>query len=120
MIIQSYRDLIAWDKGIDLCRLIYKVTRPFPSSELYGLTSQLRRAAVSVPSNIAEGSGRISTGEFIQSVGHSRGSLYEVETQIEIAYQEQFLDDQCYSDVLLTTNELGKILNGLIRSLERR
>jgi four helix bundle protein len=112
--------LHAWNQSIDLCRLIYEVTRPFPACELYGLTSQLRRAAVSVPSNIAEGSGRISTGEFIQSVGHSRESLYEVETQIEVAHQERFLDDDCYSNVLLTTNELGKMLNGLIRALERR
>jgi four helix bundle protein len=85
MNIKSYRDLVAWQKGIDLCELIYRASAAFPSNEMYGLTSQIRRAAISVPSNIAEGAGRITKGEFIQSVGYARGSLFEVETQLIVA-----------------------------------
>ena len=75
---KSYRNLIPWQKAIDLCEAIYKASSAFPPHEFYGLTSQIRRAAVSVPSNIAEGAGRITKGEFLQSVGHARGSLLEV------------------------------------------
>ncbi len=82
MKIRTYRDLVAWQKGIDLCELIYRASAAFPSHELYGLTSQIRRAAVSVPSNIAEGAGRITNGEFVQALGHARGSLLEIETQL--------------------------------------
>ena len=78
MNIKSYQDLVVWQKGIDLCESVYRVSAAFPIEEVYGLTSQIRRAAVSVPSNIAEGAGRITKGEFIQSVGHARGSLLEV------------------------------------------
>ena len=80
--VQSYRELIAWQKAIDLVTAVYDYTRAFPDSERFGLTSQLRRAAVSVPSNIAEGQRRASTGEFNQFLGHARGSLLEIETQV--------------------------------------
>jgi len=80
--VQSYRELIAWPKAIGLVTAVYDYTRAFPDSERFGLTSQLRRAAVSVPSNIAEGQGRASTGEFNQFLGHARGSLLEIETQV--------------------------------------
>ena len=84
--------MIWWPgKAIDLCDLVYEMTMDFPSCELYGLTSQLRRAAVSVPSNIAEGAGRITTGEFVQSVGYARGSLHEVKTQVIIARRRRYL-----------------------------
>jgi four helix bundle protein len=79
--VQSYRDLISWQKAMDLAEAIYRETRTFPKQELYGITSQLRRAAISIPSNIAEGQGRRSTGEFRQFLGHALGSLLEVETQ---------------------------------------
>jgi four helix bundle protein len=82
--VQSYRDLVAWQKSMDLVVEIYHWTQSFPRTETYGLTSQLRRAAVSIPSNIAEGHDRLSTGEFRQFLGHARGSLVEVETQILI------------------------------------
>ncbi len=85
MSVRSYRDLVAWQKSMALVTDVYRCTRGFPTSEIYGLTAQLRRAAVSVPSNIAEGQGRSSTGEFRQFLGHARGSLLEVETQILIA-----------------------------------
>src|SRR5512141_1943536 len=83
--VRSYRDLIAWQKAIALVTEIYRSTHHFPDHERFGLTSQLRRVAVSVPSNVAEGQGRQSTGEFKQFLGHARGSLLEVETQVFIA-----------------------------------
>jgi four helix bundle protein len=96
---------------------VYRCTQAFPKIETYGLTSQLRRAAVSVPSNIAEGQARLSTGEFRQFLGNARGSLMEVETQVCIARDLGYLD-QNQSDCLLNdTAEVGRILNGLLASL---
>jgi|SRR5271157_444356 len=83
--LRSYRELIAWQKSVDLVTEIYSVTKGFPRDEIYGLTSQLRRSAVSVPTNIAEGQGRATKGEFIQFLCYARGSLFELETQIVIA-----------------------------------
>jgi four helix bundle protein len=83
--VMPYRDLVVWNKAMELVTEIYRVTHNFPKEELFGLMSQLRRAAVSIPSNIAEGKGRISKGEFRQFLGNARGSLAEVETQILIA-----------------------------------
>jgi four helix bundle protein len=119
MSIKSYRDLVAWQKGIDLCELVYRASSQFPREEMYGLISQIRRAAVSVPSNIAEGTGRITKGEFTQSVGHARGSLLEVETQLIVAQRLGYLDSNETDKLLELTNEIGKITNGLIRSLTR-
>ena len=116
---KAYQDLLAWQKGIDLCELIYRASADFPRHELYGLTSQIRRAAVSVPSNIAEGAGRITKGEFIQSIGHARGSLLELETQLIVAQRLGYLDSNRSEDLLETANEVGKLANGLIRSLRR-
>jgi len=99
---------------------VYRCTQTFPKIETYGLTSQLRRAAVSVPSNIAEGQARLSTGEFKQFPGNARGSLMEVETQILIARDLGYLD-QNQSDCLINnTSEVGRILNGLLASLSSR
>jgi four helix bundle protein len=119
MQINSYRDLVVWQKGIDLCEFIYRVSAGFPREEIYGLTSQIRRAAVSVPSNIAEGAGRITSGEFIHSVGYARGSLLEVETQLIVAQRLGYLDNNKTNELLQVTNEIGRIANGLIRSLTR-
>jgi four helix bundle protein len=83
--VRSYRDLVAWQKAMRLVTDVYRCTESFPKAEVYGLTAQLRRAAISVPSSIAEGQGRASTGEFKQFLGHARGSLLEVETQLQIA-----------------------------------
>jgi four helix bundle protein len=90
--VQKYRDLVAWNKAMELVTEIYRVTHNFPKEELFGLMSQLRRAAVSIPSNIAEGKGRLSKGEFRQFLGNARGSLAEVETQILIAQNLSYLD----------------------------
>ncbi len=91
MQLKHYQQLIAWQKAIALVTEIYSATKSFPSDEIYGLTSQLRRAAVSVPSNIAEGQGRATRGEFVQFLCHARGSLYEVETQIVIATNLRYI-----------------------------
>jgi four helix bundle protein len=114
----SYQDLVTWQRGIDLCELIYRASSVFPQHEVYGLTSQIRRAAVSVPSNIAEGAGRITKGEFIQSIGHARGSLLEIETQLIVAQRLGYLDSKETDALLVVTNEVGKLSNGLIRSLK--
>jgi len=88
--VKSYRDLIVWQRSIQACVAVYEFTRGFPSDELYGLRSQLRRAAVSIASNIAEGYGRKSKGEYLQFLGTSRGSNYEVQTQLVIAREMNF------------------------------
>ena len=118
MSIKTYRDLFAWQKGIDLCESIYRASGVFPRYELYGLTSQIRRAAVSVPSNIAEGAGRITNGEFLQGVGHARGSLLEIETQLIIANRLGYLGTTDTDALLEVTTQVGKLVNGLMRSLK--
>ena len=84
-IVRSYRDLELWQTSMELATLVYRLTQEFPREEVYGLTSQLRRAAVSIPSNIAEGQGRLNTGEFKQFLGVAKGSVCELQTQLEIA-----------------------------------
>jgi four helix bundle protein len=118
-IVQSYRDLVVWKKSMILVLDVYRSTQAFPKPETYGLVSQLRRAAVSVPSNIAEGQARLSTGEFKQSLGHARGSLMEVETQILIARELGYLEDEQTKQLLSAAAEVGRILNGLLNSLAR-
>jgi four helix bundle protein len=118
-IIQSYRDLIVWKKSMSLVLNIYRITNAFPKTETYGLVSQLRRAAVSIPSNIAEGQARLSTAEFKQSLGHARGSLMEVETYILLGQELGYLEHDSSESLLAGTAEVGKILNGLLNSLNR-
>ena len=118
--VRSHRDLVVWQKSMALVANIYRCTQAFPKTETYGLTAQLRRAAVSVPSNIAEGQGRISTGEFRQFLGHARGSLLEVETQLSIAQELGFLSQESSEALQLQCAEVSKVLCGLIKSLERR
>ena len=96
---------------------VYRCTQGFPKIETYGLTSQLRRAAVSIPSNIAEGQGRLSTGEFEHFLGNARASLMEVETQVLIAQELGYLDCTKAENLLRATAEVGRILNGLLASL---
>ena len=112
--VQSYRDLVAWKKSMDLVVEIYSSTQGFPRTETYGLISQLRRAAVSIPNNIAEGHDRLSTGEFKQFLGHARGSLVEVETQILISQRLGYLEPSQSANLLERTTEISKILNGLL------
>jgi four helix bundle protein len=100
MPVRSYRDLIAWQKAMDFVVEVYRVTQCFPREEQYGITSQLRRAVVSVPSNIAEGQGRQTTGEFRQFLGHARGSLLEIETQILLSERLHYLEHQAANGLL--------------------
>jgi four helix bundle protein len=117
--VRSYRDLIAWQKAMVLVTDVYRWTACFPKGEIYGLTAQLRRAAISVPSNIAEGQGRVSTGEFKQFLGHARGSLLEVGTQLQIAENLGYLSSERCAVLLGQCSEVGRVLNGLIASLPR-
>ena len=110
----SYRDLIAWQKAKSLALDVYRCTRRFPKDEIYGLSSQMRRAAVSIPSNIAEGKGRYSRKEFLQFLYHARGSLLELQTQLSIARDLDYLDLAAFKSMESRTEELGRILNGLI------
>jgi four helix bundle protein len=110
---RGHRSLVAWQKAMELVTEIYRITRDFPKDELYGLVSQLRRAAVSVPSNLAEGYGRNSRNEFHQFVGVARGSLAEVETQIEIAKNLHYISEESCSELLSRVDEVGRVLTGL-------
>jgi four helix bundle protein len=112
----TYTDLQAWQAAMDLAEEIYRITKSFPKEETYGLTIQLRRAAVSVPSNIAEGKGRSSDKELSQFLCHSRGSLFEIETQINLARRLGYLDESEAEAVLQKTVRVGQLLNGLLRA----
>jgi four helix bundle protein len=115
--VRTFRDLVVWQKAIDLVTEIYRVTQKLPKEEMFGLISQLRRAAVSVPSNIAEGQGRLTEKEFRQFLGNARGSLSEVETQIIIAKNLGYLDESNFKDLSAMIAEVGRVLNGLIASV---
>jgi four helix bundle protein len=112
---QHYRDLIVWQKAIAFVTEIYRITQSFPKDEMYGLTSQIRRAAVSIPSNIAEGQGRLTRGEFRQFLGQARGSYAEVETQLIIASNLGLVQNA--DDLFERLAEVGRLLNGLLNSL---
>ena len=118
--IQSYRDLIAWQKGIDFVLMVYKMVETFPKSEMYSLTNQLKRAAYSIPLNIAEGRGRRSTKTFLHFLDISYGSLAEVETGVEIALRLGYLNPSQSKQLNELSSEIGRILNGLIASLEKQ
>ena len=115
---QYYKDLIAWQKAMDLVAGVYSITECFPSKERFGLTDQMRRAAVSVPSNIAEGQAHFSKLEFRHFLRHARGSLAELETQRLITQRVKYLGEEQAGILLKQVDELGRILNGLIRSIE--
>jgi four helix bundle protein len=116
--LKSYRDLLVWQKGIDLVVVAYKATATFPTSELYGLTSQIRRAAASIPANIAEGYGRGSRKEYLQFLQIAQGSLKELETHFIIAQRLLYLTPSQTERLLADTEELGRMLRGLIQKLK--
>lgn len=118
--LKSYRDLEVWKKSIVWVEQIYLASRSFPQEEKFGLTSQVRRAAVSVPSNIAEGAARTGTGEFLQSLSVASGSLAEVETQLIIANRLGMLSPGEMEKLLNQAEEISKMLGGLKRSLQSR
>jgi four helix bundle protein len=118
MAVRHYRELVAWQRAMDLVELVYKMTRSFPPDELYGLTNQLRRAAVSIPSNIAEGQGRGVGKEFAHHLRIAAGSLNEVETQVLIAQRLGYTDARTVAQVLDVSAEVGRVTNGLMKSLK--
>jgi|ERR1700722_17336655 len=114
---QSYRDLLVWQKSIALAKEIYTLTSQFPSEEKFGLISQLRRAAVSIPSNIAEGQARNTTGEFVQFISYAEGSLAELDTQLMLAVELRFITSEQTHPCAALIDELRRMLNGLRRKL---
>jgi four helix bundle protein len=117
---QHYKDLIAWQKAMDVVAALYDATESFPKREPYSLTDQMRRAAVSIPSNIAEGQAHFSRREFRHFPRHSSGSLAELETQILIAQRRDYLTEAQAAELLKRTREVGRILSGLLNSLKER
>ncbi len=116
--VNSYRDLKVWQKGMDLTEAMYHLTKDFPAEEKFGLVSQIRRAAVSIPANIAEGWGRESRGEYIQFCRIAQGSLKELETHLLLSARVGVIDSHRIDPNLEMTTELGKMLRSLIRSLQ--
>ena len=116
----TYKDLIVWQKSIALVTAIYSLTKTFPTDERFGIVSQLNRAVISVPANIAEGWGRESTKNYLQFLRTSRGSLMEVETLITISGNLKYINDQEYLEINKQIDEVGKILQGLIKSVQQK
>ena len=117
--VRHYKDLIAWQKGMDLVVSVYRLTASFPTDERFGLIAQTRRAAVSVPSNIAEGYGRSSKRDYMRFLGIARGSANELETQLLAASRLGFASQSDTAPVLSLVNETQRIISGLIVSLDR-
>ncbi len=116
----DFRESIVWQKSMDLIVEVYCVTTNFPSEEKFGLTSQIRRAVVSIPSNIAEGFGRKTTPDFIKFLHIARGSLYEFQTQIDASFRLCFVKKEVCDELLNKAKEIEKMTNSLIHSLQKR
>jgi len=119
MKVKNYQELIVWQRAMDLVEEVCSASKSHPREELYGLTSQIRRAAVSVPSNIAEGQGRRTTSDFLRHLSIAYGSLREVETQVLISARLHYLSQGNTNDLLERAGEVGRLLNGLMTSLVR-
>ena len=117
--IKSYRDLETWQKAIELVEEVYEETRSFPKEEIYGLVSQMRRAAVSVASNIAEGQGRDSRNEFLRHLSIAYGSLCELQTQMIISHKLSYFNQQTYERLEGASASVARLINGLANSLRR-
>jgi len=117
---RSYKDLVVWQKGIALAKVVYRITQSFPTGERFGLVAQMRRAAVSIPATIAEGQARHTTGEFIQFISHSEGSLAELDTQLILSRELQFCRDQAETPAFELIEELRRMLNVLRRKFAAR
>ena len=115
---KTYREIICWQKAIALVKSVYKITNNFPQSEQFGLTSQLRRASVSIPSNIAEGFGRGSNKDFRRFLDISRGSLFELQTQLYIAKELEYINNELFKKIFEQSREVERILIGFIKSLK--
>jgi four helix bundle protein len=114
----SFRDLLVWQRAMQMTIGIYRLTEEFPRQEIYGLTSQIRRSAVSVPSNIAEGHGRLSSGEYRQFLGIARGSNFELQTQLEIARALKIGNPKLIDEAEGLSHEVGKMLYATLESLK--
>jgi four helix bundle protein len=114
---RHFRDLIAWQKSMLLVREVYKATADFPHHEIYSLTSQIRRCAVSIPSNIAEGHGRLTDSGLRVFLAQARGSLFELETQLQLAADIGYLQAELASALVKQCNEVARILNGLLKAI---
>lgn len=113
-----YTELVAWQKAMDMAEEVYRATKSFPRDEIYALTQQLHRAAISVPSNIAEGHARFSPRDFRHFLRQSRGSVAEIETQLRLARRLGYLSDQELHGVFSRVEEVGRVLTGLINSID--
>jgi four helix bundle protein len=118
--VQSYRDLVLWQRGMTLAEACYRVTADFPREEIYGMTAQVRRASVSIPANIAEGHGRDSTGAFVQFLRMAQGSIKELETHLLLAQRVKLATQQAVEPLLLECDELGRMMRAMIRSLQEK
>lgn len=116
--IQSYRDLKVWQLGMELAEICYRITRRFPKDELYGMTAQIRRAAASIPANIAEGHGRNSRGDYAHFLRVAQGSLKELETHAILSQRIGLADERALAVIFTKSEVLGKMLRALIRSLD--
>jgi four helix bundle protein len=116
----SYRELLVWQRGMEIAKLIYKLTSQFPKSEQYGLISQLQRAAVSIPANIAEGHACDSTKDYLRHLSIVRGSLAELETLLIISRDFNYIDSQTCGDILSSLDELSRMLRGLQNALRQK
>ena len=116
----TFRNLVAWQVAMDLVDAVFIAVRAFPKTEVYGLSQQMRSAAVSIPSNIAESRGRFTRGEEHQFLRHARGSTYELRTQIEIAARQQFLDSAVADRLIELTDGTGRLINALLKSEPRK
>jgi four helix bundle protein len=116
--VQSFRDLKVWQRAIQLATAIYRLTQDFPKHELYGLSSQMQRAAVSVASNIAEGHGRLNRGEYRQFLGIARGSTYELQTQLEIARAIGIGNPKSLDEAEALSHEIGKMIFGILEAIK--
>ena len=114
---RNYKDLVVWQKGIALAKVVYELTQRFPSAEKFGLVVQMRRAAISIPSNLAEGQARHTTGEFIQSISHAEGSVAELDTQLILSVELRFCDSASAAPAFELIDELRRMLNVLRRKL---
>ncbi len=115
--VRNYTELETWRRAMDLAEAVYAATKAYPKEEMYGLTSQTRRSAVSIPSNIAEGQGRGATRDFVRFLSIARGSLCELETQLRLGARLNYLDAGVAETVLGQSATVGRLLNGLIRSI---
>jgi four helix bundle protein len=116
---QNYKDLLVWQKGIALAKVIYRLTQSFPAEEKFGLVSQMRRAAVSIPSNLAEGQARHTAGEFVQFISHSEGSAAELDTQLILAVELGFTKKATALTTYEMVDEIRRMLNALRRAVSR-